>query len=488
MSLFSRTARPVLGLLLGSACAAALAQSSLPSSPPSAITSAPTPAASAQRYGLPQLADLVEQVGPAVVNITVSRTRSSAGTGEGGLSPDDPFFDFLRRFGIPHPAVPSPGQPRTTRGIGSGFIISADGYVLTNAHVIGERDAEVTVRLGDKRDFKASVVGMDSRTDVAVLKIDASGLPSARIGDPNRARVGDWVLAMGSPFGFEHTVTAGIVSAKARRLPSETYVPFLQTDVAINPGNSGGPLFNLDGEVIGINSQIYSRSGGFMGISFAIPIDAALTVKDQLVQFGHVQRGKLGVTIQAVNNELAQNFGLANAAGALVSRVDPDSAAARAGIKVGDIILRVDDTAIDDSTGLPRVIAEKRPGTTVQLHVWRDGAEQSFPATLDAMPQTLDANATPGSNDLGGTLGLSGRSLTSAEATERSVEGGVLVEDVSGIAAESGLRKDDIIIAVNNQTVTSVEHFQSAVAAAGKRFALLLLRDDAQIFVPIRLD
>ncbi|HNQ75000.1 MAG TPA: trypsin-like peptidase domain-containing protein, partial [Pseudothauera hydrothermalis] len=326
------------------------------SSHASDTVSAPAAPLSPGRYGLPDFGDLVEKVGPAVVNISVV-TQTNAPMAEGNPFADDPFYDFLRRFGVPLPGMPGqPGAgPRISRGIGSGFIVSPDGYVLTNAHVVGEGDSDVTVRMTDKREFKAKVVGTDRRTDIALLKIDATGLPTVKIGDPEHARVGEWVMAVGSPFGFDNTVTAGIISAKARRLPDENYVPFIQTDVAINPGNSGGPLFNLAGEVIGINSQIYSRSGGFMGISFAIPIDVAMNVKDQLVKFGRVQRGKLGVTIQAVSGELAESFGLDKPKGALVSSVEPGSAAEKAGIRPGDVVLAVDGVEVADSADLPRL-------------------------------------------------------------------------------------------------------------------------------------
>jgi len=332
---------------------------------------------SPNRFGLPDFGDLVEQVGPAVVNIRVVQRAAQGTAGENPLA-NDPFYDFLRRFGVPMPGFPGqPGMgPRARQGIGSGFIVSKDGYVLTNAHVVAGEDgdaalSEVTVTLIDKREFKAKVVGIDRRTDVALLKLDASGLPAVKIGNPDQARVGEWVVAMGSPFGFDNTVTAGIISAKARRLPDETYVPFIQTDVAINPGNSGGPLFNLAGEVIGINSQIYSRSGGFMGISFAIPIDVAMNIKDQLVSHGRVQRGRLGIAIQNVDKDLAQSFGLTDPRGALVASVEPGSAADKAGLQAGDVVLAVDGRRIDDSAELPRVIGEKRPGTRVKLELAR---------------------------------------------------------------------------------------------------------------------
>lgn len=443
------------------------------------------------RFGLPDFGDLVEKVGPAVVNISVVRRQIAT---EGMPMPDDPFYDLLRRFGIPLPPGMTPGQPergpRSSRGIGSGFIISGDGYVLTNAHVVAERgaDTEVTVRLSDRREFRAEVIGTDPRTDIALLKIDATGLPTVRTGDPEQSRVGEWVVAMGSPFGFDHTVTAGIISAKARRLPAENYVPFIQTDVAINPGNSGGPLFNLAGEVIGINAQIYSRSGGFMGISFAIPIDVALNVKEQLVEFGRVQRGKLGVMIQAVDKELAQTFGLDEPRGALVSSVEPGSAAEKAGLQPGDVVLGVDGVRVADSADLPRLIGEKRPGTSVRMEVWREGRSRILTATLDEMqPEALAEAPTQPGEDAGGKLGLTARALTADEASRLAVRGGLVVENVAGPAASAGLRPGDVILALNNQPVTGVEQFRQMVERAGNRFALLIQRGNSRIFVAIRL-
>lgn len=444
---------------------------------------------SANRVGLPDFGDLVEQVGPAVVNISVVEQQL---TSTDDPFANDPFYDFLRRFGVPMPNMPGQpggGNPRVNRGIGSGFIVSSDGYVLTNAHVVGESNAEVTVRLIDKREFKAKVVGTDKRTDVAVLKIDATNLPVVRIGDADRARVGEWVVAMGSPFGFDNTVTAGIISAKARRLPDENYVPFIQTDVAINPGNSGGPLFNLDGEVVGINSQIYSRSGGFMGISFAIPIDVAMKVKEQLVTHGRVQRGRLGIAIQGVDKDLAQSFGLPDARGALIASVDPGSAADKAGLRPGDVVLGVDGVRVGDSADLPRVIGEKRPGTSVRLDIWRDGKSRQVTAVLDEL------NPEPGSTpqlgrgeSTGGKLGLNARPLTGQEAAQVGVAGGLVVEAVNGPAARAGLQRGDVILAINNQPVTSVEQFRQYLDRAGKRFALLIQRGDSRIFVPVRID
>lgn len=442
--------------------------------------------------GLPDFASLVEKVGSAVVNISVDQTLQA--DDDANPFAGDPFFDFLRRFGVPAPGFPHPGHPnggapRVRQGIGSGFIVSSDGYVLTNAHVVGDSKAEVTVKLSDKREFKASVIGIDRRTDVAVIKIDAKNLPVVAIGNPADARVGEWVAAIGSPFGFEHSVTAGIISAKARRLPDENYVPFIQTDVAINPGNSGGPLFDLNGRVIGINSQIYSRSGGFMGISFAIPIDVAMKVRDQLVQHGRVQRGRLGVYIQNMSPELAPSFGLDAPRGALVAQVEPDSSAARAGVKPGDIVLRVDGKEVDESSELPRLIGDRPPGSKIKLEIWREGKRREVTAVLDELPQEETGQGS-GSEEKNSydKLGLDLRSLNPREAARLGVAGGLVVEAASSQAARSGLRSGDVILSLNNQPVVSAAQFWQMVEKAGKRFALLIQRGNARLFVPVKLD
>jgi serine protease Do len=450
------------------------------------------PSTPTSAYGLPDFSPLVEEVGPAVVNISVTQQVSRSG---GGPLGQDPFYDFLRRFGFPIPGMPfqgpggGPAEPpaQITRGVGSGFIVSPDGYVLTNAHVIDSAH-EVLVRLTDKREFKAQVIGSDSRTDVALLKIDAQGLPAVRIGNADASRVGEWVIAMGSPFGFENTVTAGIISAKARRLPDENYVPFIQTDVAINPGNSGGPLFNLKGEVIGINSQIYSRSGGFMGISFAIPIDVAMQVKDQIREHGRVQRGRLGVTIQGVDRELAHSFGMSETKGALISEVEPSSPAALAGLRPGDVVLAVNGVEIVDSADLPRLIGEKRPGTRVKLAYWRDGKRHETQAVLTEVEATASA-PTPGSRSASAEialLGIQARALSTQEARQIGVEGGVLVEETGASANRTGLRSGDVILAVNNQPVGQVDALRALLERAGARFALLVQRGNARIFLPMR--
>ena len=459
-----------------------------------APAAAPATAPAAGRYGLPDFSALVEQVGPAVVNISVTQKvgRSGATSGEDAFA-GDPFYDFLRRFGVPVPGMPGNGGGRMPeqiqQGVGSGFIVSPDGYVLTNAHVV-DGASEVTVKLTDKRDFKAKVVGVDKRIDVALLKIDATGLPFVKTGDAERSKVGEWVVAMGSPFGFENTVTAGIISAKARRLPDENYVPFIQTDVAINPGNSGGPLFNLAGEVIGINSQIYSRSGGFMGISFAIPIDVAMKVKDQLQKYGKVSRGRLGVAIQGLDAELAQNFGLDKPVGALVASVENGSPAEKAGLAPGDVVLGVNGQKVDNSADLPRIIGEQKPGSVVRLSIWRDRKARDINVTLgEQAGEKLAAmgGAERKSESASGKLGLTGRALTAQEASRLGVPGGVVVEGLSGPAAKSGLQPGDVIIGVNNQPITGIEQFRKLLDAAGNRFALLIQRGGSRIFLPVRI-
>lgn len=424
---------------------------------------------------LPDFSALVDRVGPAVVNIAtiqVSKTPS--------LPQNHPFHDFLRRFGMP-----GEGEEQRSEGMGSGFIVSEDGFVLTNSHVVDEAKT-VTVKLTDKREFTARVVGVDKRTDVALLKIDATGLPVVHVGDANKVKVGAWVVAVGQPFGFENTVTAGIVSAKSRSLPDESLVPFIQTDVAINPGNSGGPLFNLDGEVVGINSQIYSRTGGFMGLSFAIPIDVAMRVKEQLQTTGHVSRGKLGVAIQRVTSDLAQSFGLEKPVGALVSSVERGSPAERAGILPGDVVLAVDGQSIDANVDLARVIANLRPGQTVLLRVWRQGSARDIRATLadleaqDAKNKDSDIPAA----EVPGKLGLALRPLTAAEAQELQVRGGLVVVEAEGVAARAGVQPGDVVLAVNGEPVSSLAQFGALVNRRGAK-ALLVQRDETRLYVPL---
>lgn len=457
-------------------------------------------AAQAQNRALPDFTDLVEKQGPAVVN--VSTTQVVRGSGRGAqpfpFDEDDPMFDFFRRFAPRQPGIPGlPGAPRDfeSRSLGSGFIVSADGYILTNAHVIDSAD-EILVRLTDKREFKAKVVGADKRTDVALIKIEASGLPTVRLGDPNALKVGEWVLAIGSPFGFDNSVTAGIVSAKGRSLPQENFVPFIQTDVAINPGNSGGPLFNLKGEVVGINSQIYSRSGGFMGISFAIPIDVAMEVQGQLKATGKVSRGRIGVVIQELTKELADSFGLSRAQGAVVNAVEKGGPAERAGIEPGDVILKFDGKAVGGSSDLPRVVGATRPGSKVIVQVWRKGAAKDVSLVVGEIPDEKAVaknarSARPG-EQTANRLGLVVSELSAEQRRELNVSSGLLIEDIRANAARADLRLGDIILAViargASAEVRSVEQFNKLLAQFDKsaNITLLVRRGEMQTFVTIR--
>jgi len=440
----------------------------------------------AQVQGLPDFTDLVEKQGPAVVNVSTTST-AHAGGAQPPVPEDDPFYDFFRRFGPPQP------RDYETRSLGSGFIVSADGYILTNAHVVDMAD-DVTVKLNDKREFKAKVIGADKRTDVAVIKIEATGLPAVKIGDPEKLRVGEWVLAIGSPFGFESTVTAGIVSAKGRSLPQENYVPFIQTDVAINPGNSGGPLFNLKGEVVGINSQIYSRTGGFMGLSFAIPIDVAMNISNQLRTTGRVSRGRIGVVIQEVTKELAESFGLPKASGALVNSVEKGGPADKAGIEASDVILKFDGKEIGSSSDLPRIVAQTRPGSKATAQVWHKGAARDISITVGEMPEEKTAQR-PGRKDtkpgnVVARLGLTLSELNADQRKELGLTAGLLVEDAQGAAAKAGIRRGDVLLAINNQDVKSVDQLNQLLGQFEKArsVALLIRRGDGALYVPLRLD
>ncbi|TAH42107.1 MAG: Do family serine endopeptidase [Betaproteobacteria bacterium] len=455
------------------------------SQPAVAATMPAQPPATTNVVALPNFQSIVERYGPAVVNISVEGTVKTSARGNspfGQIDPNDPFYDFLRRFG---PQFRVPQGEQIKRGMGSGFIVSADGVILTNAHVVADA-SQVTVKLTDKREFKARVLGVDKPTDVAVLKIDAHDLPTVPLGDPSETKVGDWVLAIGSPFGFENSVTAGIVSAKSRSLPDEGYVPFIQTDVAINPGNSGGPLLNLKGEVVGINSQIYSQSGGYQGLSFAIPINVAAQVKEQLLAHGKVIRGRLGVAIQDVNQGLAESFGLDGAHGALVSRVEADSPAAKAGLEAGDVILKFDGQAVASSAELPPRVAAMQPGKSVALEVWHKGKSRTVTVTVGEMQPAQVATEDSGATDRG-RLGVAVRPLSPQEQQEAETRGGLVVLDASGPAARAGIEEGDVILAVNGRPVTSADELRKQLAGAGKHVALLIQRHDARIFVPIEL-
>lgn len=436
--------------------------------------------------GLPDFTGIVADQGAAVVNISVTGTVKAAHRVMRGfpqLDPDDPFFDFFRRF---QPDAPESGD-EPMQALGSGFIISPDGVVLTNAHVVADAD-EVTVKLTDKREFKAKVIGLDKPSDVAVLKIDAKNLPTVRIGQPQNAKVGEWVVAIGSPFGFENSVTAGIVSAKSRSLPDEGYVPFLQTDVAINPGNSGGPLFNMNGEVIGINSQIYSRSGGYQGLSFAIPIDVAMKVEHQLLDHGKVSRGRLGVVIQPVDQQLAQSFGLDKPVGALVSSVEKGSPAEKAGVEPGDVITKFNGKAIDRSADLPPLVADTVPGSSARVEVWHNGKMREVTMRVGEMKAEQPASTEPDGTGRS-KLGIAVRPLTYEEARQADAANGVMVEDVGdGPAAKAGIRSGDIIVSVNGEKVVSVQQLRSLVDQHQKHLALLVIRGDSKQFVPVPLD
>jgi serine protease Do len=436
------------------------------------------PAVSAQ--ALPDFTELVERVGPSVVNIrTMERGRANA-PGAGEMDPG--MEEFFRRFGIPMPGRPGPRSgPRgddepQQRGVGSGFILSADGFIMTNAHVVDGAD-EVLVTLTDKREFKARIIGADKRTDVAVVKIDAAGLPFVKIGDVNRLKVGEWVMAIGSPFGLENSVTAGIVSAKQR--DTGDYLPFIQTDVAINPGNSGGPLLNLRGEVVGINSQIYSRSGGFMGISFAIPIDEAMRVSDQLRTNGRVIRGRIGVQIAPVTKEVAEAIGLGKPTGALVQSVEAGGPADKAGVEAGDIITRVDGKLVEKSGDLPRLVGGTRPGSKATLQIFRRGVTKELTATVgefEAERPTRRAQAEPsGAAPVKSVLGITASDLTEAQKRELKVKGGVRVDAVEGAAARAGLREGDVILSVDNTEITDLRQFASLAAKVEKARAVSVL-------------
>ena len=445
----------------------------------------------AQTRTLPDFTDLVDQVGPSVVNIrTVEKVAQRGSSGE----MDEEMQEFFRRFfGQPAPGVPRQGprpnrpqQPQEEererpRGVGSGFILTADGYVMTNAHVV-EDASEVLVTLTDKREFKAKIIGADKRTDVAVVKIEAAGLPAVKVGDISKLRVGEWVMAIGSPFGLENTVTAGIVSAKQR--DTGEYLPFIQTDVAINPGNSGGPLINMRGEVVGINSQIYSRSGGFMGISFSIPIDEAIRVSEQLHTSGRVSRGRIGVQIDQVTKDVAEAIGLGKAQGALVRGVEAGSPGEKAGVEPGDVITKFDGKSIEKPSDLPRLVGNTKPGTKSTLTVFRRGSSRDLSVTIaEIEPDKPAKRATdrdepapkPSASAAAKSLGLAVSDLNDAQKKELKLKGGVKVDTSSDAAQRAGLREGDIILAVGNIEVANTREFESAIGKADKSKALSVL-------------
>jgi len=452
---------------------------------------APTPLAPATAAlpaaALPDFSGLVEKYGPAVVNISVVQgTKTAARMPRFQMPDDEDLPQFFRNLPFQFQFPEQPQDRGPTRGVGSGFIVSADGVILTNAHVVDGAD-EVDVKLTDKREFTAKVLGVDKTTDIAVLKIAARDLPYVRTGDPKTTKVGEWVVAIGQPFGFENTVTAGIVSAKSRSLPGDSYVPFIQTDAAVNPGNSGGPLFNLKGEVIGVNSQIFTRSGGFQGLAFAVPIDVAMQVKDQIQHDGKVSHGRLGVAIQEVNQALAQNFGLKSPTGALVASVEKGSAGANAGLEPGDVILKLDGREISRSGDLPPMISSLKPGSKVTLDIWRNGSPKQLTATIGAIKDKITADARDKETLGKGKLGIAVRPLSADEKRSADLDHGLVVQDVAGAAERAGVRPGDVIVAVNNTPVKSVEELKSAVDKSGKTVALLVQRNEARIFIPVAL-
>jgi serine protease Do len=450
-------------------------------------TTQTTPSASGPRQLLPDFAAIVEANGKAVVNITATKAaRSTARGGQGGLDESNPLYEFFRRFNIPVPEQQAPQTP--SRGMGSGFIVDANGIVLTNAHVVEGAD-EVRVRLSDRREFKGKVVGADKATDIAVVRIEAKDLPVVRLGDPSKIRVGEWVVAIGSPFGFENSVTAGIVSATARSLPEGTYVPFIQTDAAVNPGNSGGPLFNMQGEVIGIASQIYSRTGGYMGVAFAIPIDVAANVKTQLVENGKVERGRIGIAIQDVDQSLAQSFGLDRPQGALVASVERGGPADKAGLKTGDVIIALDGKPVERSNELPPRVANLKPGTKATFEVWRDRKKVPVTVAIGELKDEKVAQASPAASEReqvasAGKLGLSLRQLNPEERRQLNGTEGLVVEEVSGAAANAGIQTGDLVTAINGKPVKSIDDVRKAVPEQGQ-VAILIRRGEASIYVPV---
>ncbi len=465
------------------------AQQTTAMAPATATTAMATPAAAAQAAPMlppgtqPNYRAIVQSAGPAVVGVTVAGMHKAAANDGDDESPsaDDPFYRFFR--GVPGLRMPPQGtQP--FRGQGSGFIISSDGLVLTNAHVVREAK-QVTVKLSDRREYAAKVLGSDAATDVAVLKIDAKGLPTVTLGDSRGLQVGDPVLAIGSPFGFEQTATQGIVSAKGRSLPGDSYVPFIQTDAAVNPGNSGGPLFDGSGRVVGINAQIYSRSGGFQGLAFAIPIDVALRIKDQIVSHGHVDHARLGVTLQDLSAPLAESFGLKVPDGALVSSVAPDSAAAKAGLKAGDVITAYDGKPVQTAGDLSSRVGVAQPGERATLTVWRDKATRELSVALGRADGAKAETEVAGAE--GPSLGLSVRPLERAEQRQAGVDHGLLIEQVKGPARLAGVQPGDVLLALNGKPVQGVEQVRELLKSKPRHVALLIARDGQQIFVPVEL-
>lgn len=443
---------------------------------------------------LPDFTELAEKHGAEVVNISVTQNvhADPSAMPFPGMEGDEQMQEFFKRFGIPGmPGQGAPQQDYKSQSLGSGFIISSDGYILTNAHVVNEAD-EVIVKLYDKREFKAKIIGIDKRTDVALVKIEATGLPKVNVGDPTKLRVGEWVAAIGSPFGLENTMTAGIVSAKGRALPQENFVPFIQTDVAINPGNSGGPLFNLAGEVVGINSQIYSRSGGSMGLSFAIPIDVAIDISNQLKASGKITRGWLGIAIQEITKDLAESFGMKNTNGALVASVEKNGPADKGGLEAGDVITKFDGKTITNSADLPRAVGATKPGKMAAVEVLRKGSVKTLNMGVGEMPSetaeaTQNIKLVPKAE--ANKIGLTLKELSPQQKKKLNGKNGLLVVDSVGAAAQAGIRRGDVVLGLNNSESQSLELFNKQIngIAVGKTIAVLVLRGENTLYVPIKV-
>ena len=475
--MFTKTLKPAAVI-----AAAAIAFSGALLSATPAVASGLAPQATVATTQLPDFVQLVEKYGKGVVNIsTVREARVVEGADPFGF--DERHAEIFRRFGFPFPFGGGPRQEPERRGTGSGFIISADGLILTNHHVVDGAD-EIKVRLTDNREFTGKVLGSDAKTDIAVVKIEAKDLPYLTMGNSDELKVGEWVAAIGSPFGLDNTVTSGIVSAKSRKLPSDQYVPFIQTDVAVNPGNSGGPLFNMKGEVVGINSQIFSTSGGFMGLSFAIPSNLAMQIKDQLVKNGKVTRGRIGVVIQSVTQDLAESFGMKAPKGAIVSQVEKDGPAAKAGLQEGDIITAVNGKAIDDSVDMPVIIGSMAPGSIAKLSIIRNNKDMTLDVKVEEAPNesaSSNASKTAAAN----TLGVTVRPLNDEEKAKAETEG-LLVTESTGAARKAGIREGDIIVNVNGVKIKKTDDL-ARVLEKNKNLRVLVQRRDGRIFIPVRL-
>jgi len=475
--MFTKTLKPAAVI-----AAAAIAFSGALLSATPAVASGLAPQATVATTQLPDFVQLVEKYGKGVVNIsTVREARVVEDADPFGF--DERHAEIFRRFGFPFPFGGGPRQEPERRGTGSGFIISADGLILTNHHVVDGAD-EIKVRLTDNREFTGKVLGSDAKTDIAVVKIEAKDLPYLTMGNSDELKVGEWVAAIGSPFGLDNTVTSGIVSAKSRKLPSDQYVPFIQTDVAVNPGNSGGPLFNMKGEVVGINSQIFSTSGGFMGLSFAIPSNLAMQIKDQLVKNGKVTRGRIGVVIQSVTQDLAESFGMKAPKGAIVSQVEKDGPAAKAGLQEGDIITAVNGKAIDDSVDMPVIIGSMAPGSIAKLSIIRDNKDMTLDVKVEEAPNesaSSNASKTAAANKLGVTV----RPLNDEEKAKAETEG-LLVTESTGAARKAGIREGDIIVNVNGVKIKKTDDL-ARVLEKNKNLRVLVQRRDGRIFIPVRL-